>query len=634
MSLTEQFVIGVDGGGSKTAVSILNQHGKILGRGRSGSANYHNVGISQAKANLWTAMEAAATEAGVTVLDATAVTWSLAGVDRPEERQLFEQMAADMLPNIAVHVENDAVSALVGGLGHRKGIVLIAGTGMIAYGENKAGEKARAGGWGPFFDCGSAYDLVQSSLRFCTRHYDERNRSSAKLTAALLAAVGLEKATDLLSWVYADKRHVADVAELAPIVLDAAEKGDIVGLDVVTRGADGLATAVTAVARQLGYTGAFPLVMSGSLLTKSDFYRATVTQAVQTALPQAQPCLSQTDATVGAGLIALESEGIAIQSFVDEETACTERRPGSQAEVAVSPKTIWTSERRNVLTRDLDSHFTETLIGLMHIQDKQAVFSLTPVLPAIAAVVDAVAVRMQSGGRLIYVGAGTSGRLGILDASECPPTFNSDPAQVIGIIAGGMEAVSRSIEGAEDDEAAGANALHQIELQPQDSVVGIAASGRTPYVLGALRAAQMCGALTIAVTCNLPAPIAQAAQHVIAPLVGPELLTGSTRLKAGTAQKLVLNMLSTAVMIRLGKTYGNLMVDVQPTNEKLKARARHIVAAACDIDLDSANTALKISGGDVKVAIVTTLSNLAPSEAQARLVESDGVVGKAIILKG
>ncbi|VAW30727.1 N-acetylmuramic acid 6-phosphate etherase, partial [hydrothermal vent metagenome] len=406
MSSIEQFVIGVDGGGSKTAVSILNQHGKILGRGRSGSANYHNVGISQAKANLWAAMALAATEAGVAVLDATAVTWSLAGVDRPEERQLFEQMAADMLPNIAVHVENDAVSALVAGLGHRKGIVLIAGTGMIAYGENEQGQRARAGGWGPFFDCGSAYDLVQSSLRACTRHHDEQNQASAELTTALLTAAGLEKPADLLGWVYADKRHVADVAELAPIVLDAAEKGDIVALDVVNRGAGGLATAVTAVARQLGYTGVFPLVMSGSLLTKSDFYRAIVTQAVETALPQAQPCLSQTDATVGAGLIALESEGIAIQSFVDEETA-------------VSPKTIWASERRNVLTRDLDLYSTETLIGLMHTQDKQAAFSLTPVLPAIAAAVDAVAARMQSAGRLIYIGAGTSGRLGILDASEC-----------------------------------------------------------------------------------------------------------------------------------------------------------------------------------------------------------------------
>ena len=618
MSLqSKQFVIGVDGGGSKTAVSILSLDGQVLGRGRAGSANYHNVGIAQAKDNLWLAMDAAATEAGVAVLDATAVTWSLAGVDRPEERKLFEQMAADMLPNIAVRVENDAVSALVGGLGHHNGIVLIAGTGMIAYGENEQGKRARAGGWGPFFDRGSGYDLVQSTLRACTRHYDEQNQSSAELTATLLDAIGLKTPTDLLGWVYADKRHVSDVAALAPFILEAAEKGNVVGLDVVNRGANGLAMAVTAVARQLGYTETFPLVMSGSLLTKSDFYRQVVAQAVETALPQVQIRLSQLDATVGAALMALESKGVAIVSFVGGKTT------GSTA------KPIWTSERRNFLTRDLDLYLTETLVGLMHIQDKQATSSLEPILPTIATVVDAIAKRMQGGGRLIYVGAGTSGRLGILDASECPPTFNSDPSQVVGLIAGGMEAVSRSIEGAEDDESAGANALRQIELQSEDSVVGIAASGRTPFVVGALREAQTCDALTIAVTCNLPAPIAEAAQHVIAPLVGPELLTGSTRMKAGTAQKLVLNMLSTAVMIRLGKTYGNLMVDVQQTNSKLQNRARRIVAQACDVDEDAAAAALLACGGDVKTAVLSILADCTPAEAKLRLESADGIVRQA-----
>jgi N-acetylmuramic acid 6-phosphate etherase len=617
-SQSKQFVIGVDGGGSKTAVSILDLDGQVLGRGRAGSANYHNVGMAQAKANLWAAMEAAATEAGVAVLEATAVTWSLAGVDRPEERKLFEQMAADMLPNIGVRVENDAVSALVGGLGHHNGIVLIAGTGMIAYGENSAGGRARAGGWGPFFDRGSGYDLVQTTLRACTRRYDEQDQSATPLIAALLAAIGLQKPTDLLGWVYADKRHVSDVAALAPIILEAAEKGNVVALDVVNRGANGLATAVTAVARQLGYTDAFPLVMSGSLLTKSDFYRQVVTQAVETALPQAQIRLSQLDATVGAALMALESNGVAIESFVGEEAACA----------AVKP--IWTSERRNFLTRDLDLYSTETLIGLMHIQDKQATSSLEPILPAIANAVDVITKRMQAGGRLIYVGAGTSGRLGILDASECPPTFNSDPSRVIGLIAGGMEAVSRSIEGAEDDKAAGAMALRHIDLQPQDSVVGIAASGRTPYVVGALREAQACGALTIAVTCNLPAPIAEAAQHVLAPLVGPELLTGSTRMKAGTAQKLLLNMLSTAVMIRLGKTYGNLMVDVQQTNSKLQNRARRIVAQACGVDEDVAIAALEACGGDVKTAVITILANCTPAEAKVRLELAHGIVRNAL----
>lgn len=613
---SEQFVVGVDGGGSKTAVSILNLDGKVLGRGLAGSANYHNVGISQAKANLWSAMQAAASEAGVAVLQAAAVTWSLAGVDRLEERQLFEQMAAEMMPDVLVHVENDAVSALVGGLGHHNGIVLIAGTGMIAYGENSGGERARAGGWGSFFDRGSAYDLAQTTLRACTRHYDEGNTSSAAMTALLLEAVGLENPTDLLGWVYADKRPVSDVAALAPIILVAAEKGDVTALDVVNRGANGLATAVSTVARRLGYSEAFPLVLSGSLLTKSDFYRVLVTQAVETILPQAQFCLSQVDATIGAAFIALELAGVALESKVSSKTAVS------------SP--LWTSERRNFLSRDLDLYSTETLIGLMHIQDKQAASSLYPVLPAIANAVDEIALRMERGGRLIYVGAGTSGRLGILDASECPPTFNSDPEQVIGLIAGGMEAVSRSIERAEDDETAGATALRQIGLQPEDSVVGIAASGRTPYVVGALAEAQRSGALTAAITCNLPAPMTLFADHVFAPLVGPELLTGSTRLKAGTAQKLVLNMLSTAVMVRLGKTYGNLMVDLQQTNNKLLLRARRIVAQACAVDEQTAGDVLLACDGNVKTAVVAILADCTPIEAKARLQSAHGFVRKAI----
>ncbi|MCP4418245.1 MAG: hypothetical protein GY805_16610 [Chloroflexi bacterium] len=311
--MTKQFVIGVDGGGSKTAVSILSLDGQVLGRGRAGSANYHNVGISRAKANLWLAMQAAATKAGVAVLDATAVTWSLAGIDRLAERQQFEQMAAEMLPNIRVHVENDAVSALVGGLGHRCGVVLIAGTGMIAYGENSTGERVRAGGWGPFFDQGSGYDIVQTTLRACIRHHDQQNHASAQFIADLLAAIKLEKPTDLLSWIYADKRHISDVAALAPLVLNAAKKGEKFALDAVNRGAIGLVTAVTAVAQHLGYTDMFLLVMSGSLLTKSNFYRGIVTQAIKTALPQAQIHLSQADATVGAALIALEAEGIVLK---------------------------------------------------------------------------------------------------------------------------------------------------------------------------------------------------------------------------------------------------------------------------------------------------------------------------------
>jgi N-acetylmuramic acid 6-phosphate etherase len=237
---------------------------------------------------------------------------------------------------------------------------------------------------------------------------------------------------------------------------------------------------------------------------------------------------------------------------------------------------------------------------------------------------------MQQGGRLIYVGAGTSGRLGILDAAECGPTFNAEKQQVVGVIAGDATAITDSVEGAEDDPEAGAISLRKLAVDAMDSVVGITASGRTPYVLGALAEARRRQALTIALTCNWPSPVAEAAQYVIAPLVGPEALAGSTRLKAGTAQKLVLNMLSTAVMVRLGKVYGNLMVDLRPQNTKLQGRARRIVAQACGISQEEAADTLDRSGGEVKVAIVTILAGCTPEEARRRLAQANNVVRKAL----
>ncbi|MCB8944240.1 MAG: N-acetylmuramic acid 6-phosphate etherase [Ardenticatenaceae bacterium] len=623
------FVIGVDGGGSKTAVALLDNNGQVLGRGLSGSSNHHNVGLAQAKANLWAGMSEAAAQAEVALGTIAAATWSLAGVDRPEERELFGQMAASMLPGVPVRVENDAVGALVGGLGHHNGIVLIAGTGMIAYGENERGERARGGGWGPFFDHGSGYDLVQSTLRLISQQTDGNQNGSVVLVEQLVTAVGLNKVTDFLVWVYAPERRVADIAALAPVVLAAAERGDLAALLAVNQGAEWLATAVATVAHKLGHTEPFQLVLGGGILSKSSFYREVVVQAIQTRLPQAQPILPKADAAVGAGLMALELAGKDLRGFenLGGLAHAGDKVPGTAASATHQ---VWSSERANVLSRELDLLPTEQVVGLMHILDRTAVATLQPVLPVIARVVDEIAARLKENGRLIYVGAGTSGRLGILDAAECPPTFHTSPELVVGVIAGGETAVTRSIEGAEDEAEAGAAALHELGLCAQDCVVGLAASGRTPFVVGALRAARAAGALTAAVVCNVPSPVAEAAEYVIAPLVGPEILTGSTRLKAGTAQKLVLNMLSTAVMVRLGKTYGNLMVDVQATNNKLRARAGRIVATACGVDGETAESALQASEGEVKTAVVSLLLNVPPEEAKQRLATMDGNVRKAI----
>jgi N-acetylmuramic acid 6-phosphate etherase len=279
---------------------------------------------------------------------------------------------------------------------------------------------------------------------------------------------------------------------------------------------------------------------------------------------------------------------------------------------------------------DIDQLPTLDIATLMNGEDATVPAAVAARLPVIAAAIDAIAERMARGGRLIYAGAGTAGRLGVLDASECPPTFNTAPSQVLGLIAGGREAVITSIEGAEDSADLARADLGALALTPDDTVVGVSASGRTPYAIGAVEYARARGALTVGLACNASSALAAAADHGIEIVVGPELLTGSTRLKAGTAQKLVLNMLSTITMIRLGKTYGNLMVDVRATNDKLRARSHRIVALATGATDKEIDTALTAAHGEVKTAILTLLSNTDAPTATRLLQQNQGHLRAAL----
>jgi N-acetylmuramic acid 6-phosphate etherase len=294
------------------------------------------------------------------------------------------------------------------------------------------------------------------------------------------------------------------------------------------------------------------------------------------------------------------------------------------------------TEARNPATGEIDALDTLEMVRLMNAEDQRVADAVAEQLPAIARAIDLVAERVRAGGRLIYVGAGTSGRLGALDAAEAPPTFGVPPGLVVALQAGGNRALTVAVEGAEDDAEAGGRDLAALNVTAKDSVVGIAASGGTPYVLGALTEARRRGALTLGLACVRPAALEALADVMIATIVGPEVITGSTRLKAGTAQKMVLNMLSTGVMIRLGKTFGNLMVDVQPTNTKLRARARRIVEQACEaagkpIGADEATAALAASGDEVKTAIISLLLEVDAEEARRRLAEAGGSVRAALV---
>ena len=281
------------------------------------------------------------------------------------------------------------------------------------------------------------------------------------------------------------------------------------------------------------------------------------------------------------------------------------------------------TENRNPATAGIDTLSTEEMLRLINREDRRVAPAVEKEIPAIAKAVDAIAGALASGHRLVYSGCGTSGRLGVLDAAECPPTFSADPGQVVGLIAGGERAMFRAVEGAEDDPALGERDLEEIGFCAGDVLVGLSASGRTPYVIGAVRYAKRIGAVTVTVSCCPGSPLYELADIPIAPEPGPEVITGSTRMKSGTAQKLVLNMLTTGAMIRLGKTYGNLMVDVMPSNEKLVRRCRRIVREATGASEEEACAALDACGYRPKIAILMLLCGVDAEEA-GRLLELGG----------
>ena len=302
--------------------------------------------------------------------------------------------------------------------------------------------------------------------------------------------------------------------------------------------------------------------------------------------------------------------------------------------IPTDPRTLsteaLTTEAINPALADIDALDTETRLRLMNAEDATVAAAVGLEIPSIARAVQRAAASLRAGGRLLYVGAGTSGRLGVLDAAECPPTFGVAPTVVQGLIAGGEGAMFRAVEGAEDDPDLGAAAIIEADVSEKDTVVGISASGQAPFVLGALRQAVKRGAATVALTNNRPSEVEAVAAVTIAVVVGPEILAGSTRLKSGTAQKMVLNMISTGAMIETGKTYGNLMVDVQATNRKLQARAVRIIRQVTGAGVERVEAALAAAGGSAKVAIVTLETGITPDEARQRLAHTGGFLRRAL----
>lgn len=289
-----------------------------------------------------------------------------------------------------------------------------------------------------------------------------------------------------------------------------------------------------------------------------------------------------------------------------------------------------TTEARNAATENIDQLDALGIVKLMNAEDQAVALAVGREAESIASAIDAIVPRLREGGRLVYIGAGTSGRLGVLDASECPPTFSTPPEMVVGLIAGGRAALTQAIEGAEDHPELAVQDLQGISLSDADVLVGIATSGRTPYVIGGLQYARDLGAFAIGLSCNENSELHQVCDICITPVVGPEVISGSTRLKAGTATKLVLNMLTTGSMVRLGKTYGNLMVDLRATNQKLEARSKRILEMLTDLSPTAAEEKLEACDGELKTAIVAALCDIDAHAARQRLKAASGHLRRAL----
>ena len=504
----------------------------------------------------------------------------LSGCRTEADRQRLRQLARRAWPKLeSVFIGNDLDSGLAAAFGRAgAGILVISGTGSVVIGRDERGRLVRAGGWGHLLgDHGSGYWIAITGLRAAIRDYDRHGR----VNAGVLCRLCLNSMDELVDWI-----QQASKSEIAGLASEFIEPG------LMLQAASFLAQDCHAVACKLGMEKPH-VVLAGGLIKNHRKLAILVSNRIRTMLPGAQVSILRRDTAAGALLLASQFVNL---SDPKELGRLTRKRGilrfAQRDELALT-------ERRNPRTVDLHRRSVSQLVGTMLREESRVIPAILASKRALVRCISTVVATFKRGGRLFYVGAGTSGRLGVLDASECPPTFSTNPEMVQAIIAGGARALQSAVEAAEDDPLAGAEALRNRGVNQRDVVVGIAASGSTPFVLGALDEAQRRGAKTFILSCS---PVTSRHTPIVI-ATGPEVLTGSTRLKAGTATKLALNMLTTISMIRLGKVVSNLMVDVKPTNEKLRARACRIVATLRNCSEEQARRRLVRARWNVKRAL-------------------------------
>jgi len=593
-------ILGIEGGGTKTTWALLTRPGKVLAQGVAGPGNTLLL-TDAALEKLFRVVCRESRKAGARV---EAIGGAFAGCQLPAEKIRVEKILRRVWPQAGpVRVMEDTRSVLAAAFGAGPGIVVIAGTGSNVAGQKSAADPVeKAGGWGHLFsDEGSAYDIVRCGLQAAFLRYDTR-REISLLAREFLAATGKNSMEELVPFLLRDTSKTA-VAQWARCVFSAAQKGDRDASRALDDAVAALAQKVVFLARRLRLAKphkgtSLRIALTGGLFENQPSYVARFQRAVLRIFPGAESFLLTVPGVFGAARLA------GLEKLPDTKKLEKKGKPIAMTDSArLAAFAQASTEQRNPRSRGLDKRSISGLVDLFIKEERYVEKALAAQRVAITRAATLVARRLGAGGRLFYVGAGTSGRLGVVDASEMPPTFNAPPEQVQAIIAGGAAAVFRSQEGAEDTRDAGVAELRGRGLGKRDVVCGIAASGQTPFVLGALDYARDLGAGTILLTCNPKRSIRVPVEVEIDLPTGPEIVTGSTRLKAGTATKLVLNMLSTIAMVRLGRVRDNLMINVQATNEKLRARAVRLVRSLASGTATEAQTALERKGWRVNEAV-------------------------------
>jgi N-acetylmuramic acid 6-phosphate etherase len=607
--------MGINGGGTKTILVVVDDQLRVLGQVQTGPSNPNNTAWEKIKESLLTAFDDLLKQCGCAKDQIAAIGAGMAGVDRTSDQALFRQLFADHFPGVPLILENDGTVALVAGVGRRYGVITISGTGCITLAADHSGPLIRASGWGWAIDDGSGYSIGRAIIKAVVEAHDGMIPPTA-LTERLLTRLKIDSPTGIVSWIYAPNRNINEVAALASEAVALAEQ-DIAATRILVNAADFLAKQVITVIQRLNFRAeAIPVVLSGGIFDHCSLVRERFVQSIQTVIPNIKPMLVTREAALGAAMIAIH--------HLHPETQFD---PGATPLPTDSRRA---TEQRNRLTMTISNRPTLDLLAIMNLEDGKIPLVISTQLPKIAELVDAIVPRFKQGGRIFLVGAGTSGRLAVLDAVELRPTFGVSPDQVSGILSGGSGAMMGAVEGAEDDTEDGKAQIESRMVGALDTVIGVAASGGTPFVSAALREARARGALTASIVNVVNAPISELVHHPLVAATGSEVITGSTRLRAGTAQKLLLNMISTGVMVKAGRTYHNLMTDMQANNLKLNHRAKVIVAEAAGISIESAAEFLEKADGEIKTAIACAVLKINPAEARAELSESEGEIRKLI----